>query len=144
MPESATHADLVQAIVAYAARTLGPLSAIAVREDAVRPIRGERPPRIGGYTPDVYATDVPTTTTLIGEAKTKQDLETEHSRRQISAFLNYLAMTPRGIFVLAVPLAAGASARRLIAELQAPLREPLTSIVVLDVSGAWERGDRPC
>jgi hypothetical protein len=144
MPESATHADLVQAIVAYAARTLGPLSAIAVREDAVRPLRGERPPRIGGYTPDVHATDVPTTTTLIGEAKTKQDLETEHSRRQISAFLKYLAVTPHGIFVLAVPLAAGASARRLLAELQAPFSGSSTSIIVLDGSEGWQHGDDPC
>ena len=62
------------------------LADIAVREDAVCPVRGERPPRIEGYVPDVFVTDVPTTTTLIGEAKTQQDIETDHSRRQIFAF----------------------------------------------------------
>src|SRR5687767_11170006 len=111
MPESATHADLVRAIVTFAASQLGPMSSIAVREDAVRPIRGEKPPRIGGFTPDVHAIDVPTTSTLVGEAKTQTDLERDHTRRQVNAFLEYLAATPRGIFVLAVPLKARATAR---------------------------------
>ena len=87
MPESAAHAALVQAVILYAEREFGSLADIAVREDAVRPMRGERPPRIEGYVPDVFVTDVPTTTTLIGEAKTQQDIETDHSRRQIFAFL---------------------------------------------------------
>ncbi|HVL40000.1 MAG TPA: hypothetical protein VM328_11475 [Fimbriimonadaceae bacterium] len=87
----------------------------------------------------MHATDVPTTTTLIGEAKTQQDLETDHSRQQISAFLDYLASTPRGIFVLAVPFAAGATARRLIAELRTPYGEAPTSIVVLDGSESLAR-----
>jgi hypothetical protein len=114
------------------------MTSIAVREDAVRPIRGEKPPRIGGYTPDVHAVDVPTTSTLVGEAKTQIDLERDHTRRQVSAFLEYLAVTPRGIFVLAVPLAARATARRLIVELNAPFAEAVTRLVVLDASGTSE------
>lgn len=117
MPESAMHADLVKAILAFAAHELGSLADIAVREDAVRPLRGERPPRIAGYTPDVYAVDVPTTRTLIGEAKTRTDLETEHSQRQIAAFLDYSAQSPGGLFILAVPMIARPAARRLIKRL---------------------------
>jgi hypothetical protein len=138
MPESSRHADLVQEIIGFAERELGELADIAVREDAVRPLRGERPPRVGGFTPDVHATDVPTTRTLIGEAKTKADLETDHSRRQISAFLNYLAHTPGSAFVLAVPFAAGATARRLLAELSAPLAGAAPRLIVLDGSGRKE------
>lgn len=138
MPESATHADLVRSIVAFAAWELGPMTSIAVREDAVRPIRGEKPPRIGGYTPDVHAVDVPTTKTLVGEAKTQTDLERDHTRRQVAAFLEYLAETPNGIFVLAVPLAARATARRLIAELNAPFANEGTRLVVLDPAGTSE------
>lgn len=139
MPESATHAALVQDVIAFVERDLGALAEIAVREDAVRPLRGERPPRIGGFVPDVYATDVPTTRTVIGEAKTRADLETEHSRRQVAAFLRHLAQTPGGVFVLAVPLAAGATARRLLAELSAPLASEGPRLVVLDGSGRSER-----
>ena len=134
MPESATHAGLVQAIILYAEREFRSLADIAIREDAVRPVRGERPPKIEGYVPDVFITDVPTTTTLIGEAKTPHDVETDHSRRQIFAFLSYLSKTPRGIFVLSVPLAASATARRLLAELNEPFVGGATQTVVLDQS----------
>ena len=138
MSESATHASLVQAVIVYAEREFGGLADIAVREDAVRPVRGERPPRIEGFVPDVFATDVPTTKTLIGEAKTQQDIETDHSHRQISAFLRYLSKTPRGVFVLSVPLAAGATARRLLAQINAPFVGAATRTVVLDRSGSAE------
>ena len=139
MPESATHAALVQEVILYAEREFGNLADIAVREDAVRPLRGERPPRIEGYVPDVFVTDVPTTTTLIGEAKTQQDIETDHSRQQISAFLSYLSKTPRGIFVLSVPIAASATARRLLAEINEPFADAATRTIVLDrsVSAGW-------
>lgn len=139
MPESSTHARLVQQIVAFAGRELGPLAEIAVREDAIRPLRGERPPRIGGFTPDVYATDVPTTKTLIGEAKTQVDLETAHSHRQITAFLNHLALTPGGMFVLAVPLAASATGRRLISQLCTHVDGEIPRYIVLDGTGLGER-----
>jgi hypothetical protein len=143
MPESATHASLVQAVIMFAEREFGAFVEIAVREDAVRPMRGERPPRIEGYTPDVHATDVPTTKTIVGEAKTQRDLETDHSRRQIAAFLRHLSNTPGGVFVLAVPLAAGATARRLLAELNAPFVNATTRLVVLD--GSTSRSvERPC
>lgn len=132
MPESANHAGLVRSIVRFAEREFGSLNNVAIREDSIRPMRGEKPPRIGGYTPDVYATDVPTTRTLIGEAKTQEDLETQHSRGQIAAFLEFLARTPGGMFVLAVPLAAGATGRRLTAELNAQVVGAPARIVVLD------------
>ena len=132
MPESAVHADLVQAIVRYVEHRFGGLANIAVLEDAVRPVRGERPPRIEGYVPDVFVTDVPTTTTLIGEAKTQKDVETEHSRRQITAFMDYLSRTPNGIFVLSVPLAAGPTARRVLFQISRLFPAEETEVIVLD------------
>lgn len=132
MPESSLHADLVQVIVRYAEQRFGGLANMAVLEDAVRPARNERPPRIEGYVPDVVVTDVPTTTTLIGEAKAQHDLETEHSRRQIAAFLKYLSKTPNGIFVLSVPLAAGATASRILLQLSRPFSDAPTETIVLD------------
>ncbi len=139
MSESAAHASLVQAIIRFAEREFGDLADIAVRDDAVRPMRGERPPKIEGYVPDVFVTDVPTTRTLIGEAKTQQDIETDHSRGQIVAFLSYLSKTPHGIFVLGVPMVASPTAKRLLAELNRPFAAAATRTVVLDrpVSAGW-------
>ena len=90
MPESATHARLVRAILEFIDRDFHSLTEIAVRDDSSAPVRDERPPSVGGFVPDVYATDVPTTATLIGEAKTRRDLEAVHSQEQIAAFLEYL------------------------------------------------------
>lgn len=134
MPESAQHAHLVKAIVAHAERRLGKVTDIVVREDAVRPVRGERPPKLAGFTPDVYATDVPTTKTLIGEAKTAPGLETKHSRAQIAAFLEYLAHTPGGIFVLAVPVGVKPRAKWVLRELGQPLGADAPQTEVIDDS----------
>lgn len=134
MPESAAHSSLVQTVIRFAEREFGGLANIAIREDALRPLRGERPPKIEGHVPDVFVTNVPTTTTLIGEAKTEQDIDTHHSHQQISAFLRYLSNTPRGIFVLSVPFGSAAAARRLIAQLNKPFSHATTRTVVLNSS----------
>ena len=134
MPESARHARLVEAIVAHAEHRVGKLTDILVREDAVRPRRGERPPKVSGFTPDVYASDVPTTMTLIGEAKTAADLDTKHSRAQIAAFLQYLAHTPGGLFVLAVPVSVKPRARWVLRELSRPLGSGAPKTEVIDDS----------
>ena len=132
MPESARHARLVEAIVAHAEHRLGKSTEILVREDAVRPRRGERPPKVSGFTPDVYATDVPTTMTLIGEAKTAADLDTRHSRAQIAAFLEYLAHTPGGLFVLAVPITVKPRAIWILRELGGTLEVDAPQAEVID------------
>lgn len=62
-----------------------------------------KPPLIGGYFPDLF---MPRPQTLIGEAKTKTDLDTMHTREQLFAFLQYLASFDDSLFVLAVPLYA--------------------------------------
>lgn len=132
MPESATHVSLVQTIVRFVEREFGGLANVAIREDAMSPCRGEKPPKIEGHVPDVFVTDVPTTTTLIGEAKTRQDLESDRTRKQISAFLKYLSKTPQGIFVLCVPMVSAATARRLVSELNRPFKCTLTQTVILE------------
>jgi len=84
--------------------------------------------------PDVYATDVPTTMTLIGEAKTAADLDTRHSRAQIAAFLQYLAHTPGGLFILAVPVSVKPRARWVLRELCRPLGALTLQAEVIDDS----------
>ena len=135
MPESERHARLVKAIIAHLDVHLGMIDEIMVRDDSIQPVRGERPPRVAGYVPDVYATDVPTTKTVIGEAKTAKDLETERSRRQIAEFLRYLAYMPTGLFILAVPTSHKARARWLIKELGSPLGTKMPKTDIIDDTG---------
>lgn len=118
----------------HAEHRVGKLTDILVREDALRPRRGERPPKVSGFTPDVYATDVPTTMTLIGEAKTAADLDTKHSHAQIAAFLQYLAHTPGGLFVLAVPVSVKPRARWVLRELSRSLGSGAPQTEVIDDS----------
>jgi ATP-dependent helicase YprA (DUF1998 family) len=120
----------VQFILSHIAREFGSLANVAVKEDRALSLRGERPPMIGGYVPDVYVTNVPTTFTVIGEAKTRKDLETEHSQAQVRAFLRFLAHTSGGVFILSVPLAAGATARRIVNIASKEIPSPPRTIVL--------------
>ena len=130
MGESAEHLDLVQALRDYIESRLCGCYSLAVLGDLPGSSRQERPPRIAGYIPDVYATDAPTTQVIIGEAKTEDDLETEHSRRQLRAFIEFLVCRERGTLVLAVPWQAASAARNLAERLAGSGRRP--ELVVLD------------
>jgi hypothetical protein len=74
----------------------------------------DRPPMIGGFTPDLFASDIPESFRIIGEAKTSSDLDSERSLFQVQAFLDHLSLYENGIFYLAVPLFAGPRARYLV------------------------------
>lgn len=77
-----------------------------------------RPHRIGGYCPDLFASDLPTTFEVLGEAKTGPDLERPRTRIQIVAFLDYLALQPDGWFYLCVPPLSSARAYQLLNRLK--------------------------
>ena len=132
MSESTQHLRLVRSILTYLEREFSGLAGFAVFDDTAEPSRGEKPPRINGHVPDVYAVDVPPCTTIIGEAKTRQDLETERSREQIATFLDYLSRRANGVFVLAVPLEVAATARGLVAAVSGGQEASTTRVVILD------------
>jgi len=73
----------------------------------------EKPDFIAGFRPDLFAR-APGRLTLIGEAKTTTDLETEHTQRQVAAFLQFLSSVPGAVFVMATPWPAHASAQNLV------------------------------
>ena len=73
--------------------------------------------------------------TVIGEAKTARDLETNHSHKQIMSFLEYLVHTPNGLFILAVPPDRKARARSLLTKLRGPLGSNAPDTEVIDDSG---------
>ncbi len=105
-------------------------------------VGGDRPPRVGGFAPDVYARDLLGTTTVIGEAKCAEDIGTVHSRQQIQAFLDYLRYQKASLFVLAVPFFSCPTARIVVesAKRATDVKPGDVEIVILDDfrSGASE------
>ena len=77
------------------------------------------PERISGYIPDVFASDVPATFRIIGEAKTHRDMNTLRSQRQVKAFLDFLSLYPNSVFYLAIPVFSHPDANRFLNEVAA-------------------------
>ena len=145
MSESKEHLTLVDAIVRYIAREHGHISCLVILDDKLGRGQGAKPPRVGGFTPDVYAADAPTTTTIVGEAKTSGDLDNEHTRNQVGAFMEHLRYRTNSSFVLAVPWTAVAVARSLAIEVQRKVGAGNVDIVIIDTRAkplAFIRGTR--
>jgi len=116
--ESVQHLQLVRSVLEHIEQTYRPHTGLAIFHDLPDLLGCDKPPRIGGYVPDVYAVDAPQTITVIGEAKTAADLGTEHTKRQLTTFLCHLSQQPNGILVLSVPWHAAAAARNLLARIR--------------------------
>lgn len=135
MAESDKHSALVQFIIRYIGREHSQIVALGIIHDLSSPLHAEKPSRIDGFVPDVYAFDAPLTTVIIGEAKTQDDLETDRSRKQMTAFLSFLGHQPSGIFILAVPWQAKRRAHTIVEALCAEIGAVSVKIVMLDDIG---------
>jgi len=127
MSDSPQHLALVNSILSLVRKDFPPTKFVVLSD---LPGSVDKPPRINGFVPDVFAEDAPHTAVVIGEAKTVQDLQTPHSRLQIAAFLRFLAAQQNGVFVLAVPWPAIATARKIV-ELELNELEPQHIRVVI-------------
>lgn len=135
MSESLVHLQLVGRIMSYV-RDEYHAYQLAIFHDLPALLGAEKPPRIGGFLPDLYAVDAPPSITILGEAKTAEDLETEHSRKQLTAFLTFLQLQSNGILVVAVPWQARARAKNLVARLQRQLQcTSVRTIVITELAG---------
>lgn len=138
MPESTQHLDLVRRLISYVNSNFSECRSLSIISDLPTSIGGERPPKIQGFAPDLFAIDVPATKTIIGEGKTRQDLETDHSRRQIGAFLYYLSRQPRGILIIAVPWQILGATQRMMRSLKSESEfEHSVEIIILDEIGEY-------
>lgn len=100
--ESALHSRLVERLVVHIRNQhVAPRGLLLLADHHTHGMN--RPTSIEGYLPDVFASDLPVTFEVIGEAKTPLDLETPRSARQIGAFLDYLALRSNTTFYLSVP-----------------------------------------
>jgi hypothetical protein len=110
-------------LVAEWCETQGNKSNHIVIIDAHSEGRTNLPPVIGGYRPDLVWLNRSSEYCFIGEAKTKNDLRNDHTRKQLSSFLTILEKQDRGMLVVAVPWGLEGSARALIRNLQRELRQ---------------------
>lgn len=129
--ESDEHALLVSSLTAFVRERHGAAGNLALYLDDQKMGR-ERPQRIGGHLPDLYAQDVPRTFMVIGEAKTKADLITPRSRRQLASFVRYLTLHEAAFLYLAVPFIAKPTAKKLMRELEAAYGTVGSHILTID------------
>lgn len=130
--ESDEHAALVVGLTEYVRERHGSRGNLALYLDDQMRDR-ERPQRISGHLPDLYAEDVPRTFVIIGEAKTRPDLLATRSRRQLASFVQYLSLYECAFFYLAVPLLAKPAATSLLRELGREHATVRTRILTLEV-----------
>ena len=129
MSETPQHLALVQSLKQFVENSFS-LAHFAVFADL--PGSSDKPPRVYGFVPDIYAEDAPRTTLVIGEAKTREDLTTPHSRAQIAAFVRYASQQPNGMFVLAVPWSVSVPAQQIVEECQERFNAQHLKVVILD------------
>lgn len=131
MPESGSHMRLVANIVEWVTSSAVGGDPGRVLVDAPDRLASSKPPRIGGYVPDVYA-PLPTGGFAIGEAKTQTDIENRHTHEQFAAFLGWCARHPGSIFVVAVRWHLTRLAARVITRVIEKEELPDVRFVVLD------------
>ena len=116
MPESASHVNLVGALVQWiaAAYLAGDTGGILVDSSA----SNGKPPAIGGFVPDAFVELAAQEIMVVGEAKTWRDLESRHTREQLGTFLQWCRLNQRGVLVLAVPWPVTRLASMIVRSLQ--------------------------
>ena len=117
--ESSRHVRLVETLIEVVESNHRPPGGLALFADHHR-FGADLPPFIGGFRPDLFASDVPATFHILGEAKTAKDLETERSQRQLLAFLDHLVLYPGSALYVAVPYLTVPRARFIIRSIKRP------------------------
>jgi len=132
MGESNNHIHLVDQLVYWIASTYlnGDKGYLLI--DQPESAACSKPPKINGYVPDVFTASGPHCQTIIGEAKTTNDVERPHSVEQIKAFLRYCSIHENAVFVFAVPWSMSRYAKSLLKRLQQQTDASMVKIVVIE------------
>ena len=128
MSETLAHTRLVGVIVRWVQAQYPATPGLCLFCDCPPVLDTEKPSPIEGFFPDVCAISTPPALTLIGEAKTARDLESQRSYKQFLAFLRFLSARPKPTLVVATPWQATTTAKRIITLAQ---RESRTKAVQL-------------
>lgn len=113
---SNTHIELVRAIDIWASINCSKNEYASILLDLPEQASSNKPFAINGYNPDMY---IKSTRRILGEAKTRSDIETIHSRAQYCAYLDHLKLYEDSVMVIAVPWFAVPQARSLITSIKA-------------------------
>lgn len=131
MSESSRHMRLVSNIVKWIRETHA-CNDLCIFVDDPTQTGTEKPPNIGGYLPDVFAKDVARRpVTIIGEAKTAYDLETNRSELQLISYLSYLKTAPDPFLVISTGWVVQRTAKGLLCRLREFYEAPQVKLVFL-------------
>lgn len=97
-------------------------------------------PIIGGFRPDVYATVnlADSVSIIIAEAKTNADIRTDHSERQVLAFIRHIEQKMSGRFILAATGWGADRAKTILRFIREANQISCTALVVFDGCDFWE------
>src|SRR5262245_28373537 len=120
MGETANHSSLVLRLLEEMQARFAPLDDLSILVDHPSSPLAHRPRPIGRKVPDVHMRSVGSARLLaVGEAKTAQDVDTEHTRIQLIEYFQYLKHHSSSFLVLAVPW----HKRQLIASIAAKVKD---------------------
>lgn len=100
MGVSHTHIQLVNAMIDWVTNNRSINERALMLVDLPDSPAHSKPSAIQGYIPDLY---IAGTNRIVGEAKTRYDIETKHSREQYIAYISHLKMYENSTFLVAVP-----------------------------------------
>lgn len=102
------------------------------------------PPVIGCNRPDVFAKDIASSLSIIGEAKTADDIDNRHTVEQLVSYFDYLRHQPYGELWMGVPWLSAGTAIRVIAHArkksdaaQIPIRVVAFMIGDISIRRVW-------
>jgi hypothetical protein len=101
--ESRSHIILVNCLVDWIADALLEGERGHIFVDNPDNLKQMKPPRIGNFIPDVFVSTTKRYTCIIGEAKTSDDIDNQHTIQQIDTFLVKCGESGNSLFVFAVP-----------------------------------------
>lgn len=135
MAESEEHRNLVLCMSRELEKRYPQISIVA---DAQQNPGDPVPHLIGGFRPDVYASQPKNSPKIfIGEAKTAPDLDRLHTWNQLSAYLSHLESCGNGMLLLCVSGNRADLARTMLRFLAQDRQPKETAFVVLDGYDFW-------
>lgn len=132
MPVSRQHERLVGKLIGWIESAYFHTGDVCLYADHIDWPGTAKPLSLGGYIPDVYATGIVHSLTIIGEAETVRSLEGPHAADQISAFIDFLSRRENPVFVMAVPWVAVPRARGMVRKVLRLRGNPMIQTVCLE------------
>lgn len=109
MSESDVHVRLVE-VTLGAIQAWAPHDSLTLWADHPRSGVYAPPFRIGGADADIIAVRRDTDFAIVGEAKTRGDIDNLHTRNQLKDYFEFLVTQPGGLLWFSVPLGSGGEA----------------------------------